>query len=92
MKTTPEKPNLYSVSIRLGGKEKDVKAFIHFLQQMEERDLISLNKTPQFYERQEGGRRGKAMSPRSKGNSEPWGHAYCDVTLLYPDYPELTEE
>lgn len=66
MKTTPERPNIYSVSLRLAGKEADVKAFIHFLQQMKERDLISLNKIPQFYERQEGGRRGKAMSPRTK--------------------------
>jgi hypothetical protein len=91
MKTTPERPNLFSIGLRIRRKKQDVTAFIHFLQQMQERDLIQLESTPQFYERQEGGRRGKAISPR-KSNSPPWGDAYCQFQFTYPDYPELKEE
>lgn len=88
IKPTEEKPNLFAVKARVRGKEADCKAWVHFLQKLEEADFISLNQTPQIYTRNPDDRgRGKPLAPGR--TPEPFADVYCDISFTYPDYPEL---
>jgi hypothetical protein len=86
-KPTPEKPNLFAVKARVRGKEPDCRAFVHFLQKLEEADFLSLDQTPQVYTRKPDSGRGKPLAPGR--TPEPFADVYCDISFTYPDYPEL---
>ncbi len=86
-KPTPEKPNLYSVKLRVSGENPDCKAFVHFLGKLEETDFIYLENTPTLYDRdQSDRRRGKPMTSQPE---KKYGQVYADISFTYPDYPEL---
>ena len=86
-KPTPEKPNLFTVQIRVSGEIPDCKAFVHFLGKLEETDFIYLKNTPTLYKRGASDRRrGKPLTSQP---GKEYGQVYTDITFTYPDYPEL---